>query len=93
MAQKGDIGTGGDPDFAPPRAVMNPLGADKPKITSTSDLYLEQLKADTRQRKKALWEGDMETFNAVWTNPEIEKLAELEADNPFRRDLERKQVI
>eukprot|EP00518_Triparma_eleuthera_P008432 CAMPEP_0182486672 /NCGR_PEP_ID=MMETSP1319-20130603/47512_1 /TAXON_ID=172717 /ORGANISM="Bolidomonas pacifica, Strain RCC208" /LENGTH=228 /DNA_ID=CAMNT_0024688773 /DNA_START=89 /DNA_END=771 /DNA_ORIENTATION=+ len=79
---------GGD---APPRSIPNPVDPSK-HISSTSDLYLEQLKADTRQRKKALFEGDMDTFNAVWTAPEIAKLKEIEQDNPFRRDLERKQA-
>jgi len=62
-------------------------------INSTSDLYLEQLKADTAVRKKALWEGDMDTFNTVFESEEVKALKELDDSNPFSRNREREALV
>ncbi|GMI47080.1 hypothetical protein TrCOL_g7146 [Triparma columacea] len=69
------------------------LGDKMNSINSTSDLYLEQLKADTAVRKKALWEGDMDKFNTVFEHDEVKVLKEMDESNPFSRDRARTAAV
>ena len=59
------------------------LGDKMNSINSTSDLYLEQLKAATAVRKKALWEGDMDKFNTVFEHDEVKVLKVREDRSTF----------
>ena len=74
-------------DVGPP--VVS-AGSDAPppprrreQIANTSDLYLEQLKADTKFRKEAFLLGDHDGHQQVWVDPKIKELENKIVENPY----------
>jgi len=53
------------------------------QIANTSDVYLEQLKADTKARKESFLLGDYEGHQRVWESSKIKELENALNENPF----------
>jgi len=53
---------------------QRPPPRKKAKIANTSDLYLEQLKIDTKARLGARMSGDVDSANKPWEDPRIHEL-------------------
>ena len=74
--------------MAGPPIVQSSSGPPPPprrrdQISNTSDVYLEQLKADTKARKESFLLGDDEGFQSVWNTPKIKDLENALVENPF----------
>jgi len=73
---------------AAPPMVQNAGGSLPPprrrdQIANTSDVYLEQLKADTKSRKESFLVGDYEGHQSVWKTPRIKELENSFKTNPY----------
>jgi len=72
---------------AKPRPQRNP---DADRISNSSDAYLAQLKRDSTVRTQARQTGDVGVANAVFADPEIEKIRrDLESDPKYRAEQEK----
>ena len=74
--------------MAGPPIVQSSSGPPPPprrrdQIANTSDVYLEQLKADTKARKESFLLGDDEGYQSVWKTPKIKDLENALVENPF----------
>merc|ERR1712194_614249 len=59
------------------------LTRDADKISNTSDMYLAQLKLDTKLRKESFLQGDYEKYNQAFTDERVKKLPTELSKNPF----------
>ena len=96
------INPNSDPSFKDPIVVDElPLpqktkGADSPRpvgynsdaytMSNTADVYLAQLKQDTKIRKIARMGGDFETANTVFGDDSIREIGESYNENPYTKE-------
>ena len=96
------INPNSDPSFKDPIVVDElPLpqktkGADSPRpvgynadaytMSNTADVYLAQLKQDTKIRKIARMGGDLETANTVFGDDSIREIGESYNENPYTKE-------
>lgn len=77
----------GRPGAGPP--MVQTSGGNPPpprrrdQIANASDVYLEQLKADTKARKESFLLGDYEGHQSVWKTPKIKELENYLQQNPY----------
>ena len=55
-------------------------------MSNTADVYLAQLKQDTKIRKIARMSGDLETANTVFGDETVKQIGDSWVDNPYTKE-------
>jgi len=95
LAARGRMSMGdGGPPVVSAGSDAPPPPRRREQIANASDLYLEQLKADTKSRKESFLLGDYDGYQSVWVNPKIKELEKKIVDNPyFQSEKERQKQM
>jgi len=95
LAARGRMSMGdGGPPVVSSGSDAPPPPRRREQIANASDLYLAQLKADTKSRKESFLLGDYDGYQSVWVSPNIKELEEKMVENPyFQSEKERQKEM